>query len=293
MRRSHIATIGLWALAACSPAGGPDSPGHAGPLRVGVLPDQSEEQLRLLYEPLLAYLEAATDLDLELIVPDGYRELLDEFAAGRVQLAWFGGVTFVQAVQRSGAEPLVLRDVDLEFTSDFLVARHAGAESLEELAGCRFAFGPRLSTSGHLMPRYFLGERGIEPEEHFGEVRHSAGHDQTARWVQDGAVHLAVVNSQVVESMLREGRLSPERVRVLERTPPFRNYVWAVQADLAPRLRGRLLNAFLALASDVPEQAAILESLGAQGFLPASRQDYVELEAAATQLGLAWGAPER
>ena len=157
---------------------------------------------------------------------------------------------------------------------------------MEEFTGESFSFGPELSTSGHLMPRHFLSVDGITPEEEFESVRHSAGHDQTAEWVRDGVVALGVVNCVILDAMQRDGRLAPDEIRVLETTPTYGNYVWAVQPSMPDDVRTQLRDAFLALDATVPEQRALLQSLGANGYLPAGSSDFTDVRLAAEALNL-------
>lgn len=285
-QRGVVAAL-LALTASCAPSD-PAAP-RSGPFRIGVLPDQEEAELRGRYEPLLVYLSNATGLEMELRVPADYGALLDEFDAGRIDLAWLGGLTFAQAELRSGALPLVSRDVDLEFTSDFLVSASSTARGLEDLEGAVLAFGPPLSTSGHLMPRYFLRELGIDVDLHFSEVRHSSGHDETTAWVRDGVVAVGAANSIIVERMFADGRLGQDDVRVVARTPTYQNYVWAVPPDLDRAVRDRILDAFLALDGSTAEGAAILHEWGARGFLPVSTANYEALREAARAAGMIEG----
>lgn len=260
-------------------------------VRVGVLPDLAPDALRSQYEGLVRHLAASSGLDVELVLPDSYDDLLDRFHDDRVDLAWFGGLTFLRAELRSGAVPLVMRDVDQDFTSDFLVARSNDATSVRELAGATLTFGPRLSTSGHLMPRAHLARLGIGPETFFSDVRHSSGHDETALLVQDGRIDVGAANSLIVEAMFEDGRLSADRVRVLDRTPPFRNYLWAAHPNLSPDTKTALRDAFLELQADVPAHAEILRRQGAGGYVPVSRSDYDELYRTARSAGLLGDGP--
>jgi phosphonate transport system substrate-binding protein len=254
-------------------------------LRVGVLPDQSQVELESRYEPLIAYLQQSLGREVELLVPTSYADLLDVFDQGLLDLAWFGGLTFTRAVNRSGAVPLVMRDIDLEFTSVFLVPRLAEGHELHDFGGKSLAFGPSLSTSGHLMPRHHLVDQGIDPEAFFSDVRHSAGHDQTASWVQAGQVALGAVNSLVLETMIQDGRLDRDRVRVLDRTAPYQNYVWVVPAELDQDGLVRLRDAFLELDRTLPEHERVLAALGAGAFLPASSAQFDGLREAARLVG--------
>ncbi len=255
-------------------------------LRMGVLPDQSEERLRLRYLPLVDYLEARTSLDIEFVPSSGYPELLKLFADGEIDIANFGGLTFAQAEAASGAEPLVMRDTDVAFTSCYIVRGDDPRDSIDEFAGDAFTFGPRLSTSGHLMPRHFMRLDGVIPEDLFSAVRHSDGHDETAKWVRDGEVGLGVVNCVILEALILEEQLSPGQIRVLVTTPTYGNYVWAVQPAMPADVRTELRDAFLALDARVPEERAILRALGANGYLPAGKTDFNDVRMAAAELGL-------
>ncbi len=260
-------------------------------IRVSVVPGASEQALRERYASLVTYLGETTGYEVLLSVPTDYQQLLDDFDADRVDLAWFGGLTFAQAHARSGAEPLVTRDTDVAFTSEFIAIGSGSAGPLEEWRGRRFAFGPPLSTSGHLMPRSFLEGRGIVPEEFFSTVRHSRGHDETVWWVREGVVDLAAVNSAALRSMIADGKLAPDALRTIEVTTPFQNYVWSTRAGLPQATRLALRDAFLALDPSEPEHAAILRDMNAGGYLPIEASRYERLESVAAALGLLGETP--
>ena len=249
-------------------------------IMVGVLPDQSAEQLVEKYTPLVDYLVDQTSLDIELVVPKDYESMLDDFSSHRVHVANFGGFTFTEAEHRDNAEPLVMRDVDLRFTSCYLVSSADTRNTIEEFQGESFSFGPRLSTSGHLMPRYFLEAQGLNPDTFFASVRHSSGHDETATLVRNGDIVVGVANCVIVESMFLDGRLGQGEVRILETTPAYADYVWAVNEELDPAIKTRLRDAFMDLDPTLPEHQEILRSLGAHAYLPASRSDLDEVRRA-------------
>jgi len=173
-----------------------------------------------------------------------------------------------------------MRDVDLDFASCYLVSLADVRRSTSEFEGETFAFGPILSTSGHLMPRYFLETDGIDPDTFFASVRHSPGHDETARWVRDGEVVIGVANCLIIESMYSDGRLSEDEVRILETTPGYGDYVWAVHEHLDPTIKTRLRDAFLDLDLTYPDHQDILRRLGAHAYLPASRSDFDDVRRA-------------
>ena len=150
-------------------------------------------------------------------------------------------------------------------------------KNLEDFKDAKISFGSRLSTSGHLMPRYFLTERKIDPEAFFSEVLYSGSHDKTAYWVRDGKVDLGAANNQVIRKMFREGHLKRDDIRILWETPVYSDYVWAMQPDLDKAIQSRLLDCFLALSPLNSEHRQILKALGAGGFLPANNADFALL----------------
>lgn len=256
-------------------------------LRIGVLPDESEEAIRQRYTPLLKYLSENTQFTVQLVLSENYSDLVDLFRRHKVDLAYFGGLTFLQVHTFYGAEPLVMRDVDTRFTSWFLVKGGDTAEDLRKFKGLPLSFGSRLSTSGHLMPRYFLNSTySITPENYFSEVVYSGAHDKTAYHVRDGKVSVGVANSEIIKAMMNDGRLNKNDVRIIWKTPPFPDYVWAVQGNLNTDHKTLIRNAFLSLDAGDPVQSKILGNVGAASFLPAGANDFLLLKQVAENLGL-------
>lgn len=249
-------------------------------LRFGVLPDSSPEIIKHRFYRLLHYLEHETDLRIELTIPKNYRDLVHQFKAKKIDMAFFGGYTFVITQNETNAVPLVIRDIDLKFSTVFLTRSDNLKQDIEDFEGARLSFGDPLSTSGHIMPRAFLRERNIHPEDFFSEIRYSGGHDTTVYWVRDGLVDIGAVNSDIMRNMIKDGRLNDNDVRILWETPAYTNYVFAIQPDFKQKLRTRLLDSFLTLTPRIPAHKQILSSLGASSFLPASNEDFKVLHQA-------------
>ena len=247
-------------------------------LRISILPDESTEKLLERYTPLFDYLSREIGIPYQLVIPKDYDELLQLFHNKEIDLAYFGGFTFMKAHLADKAEPLVMRDVDTRFTSYFLARADNPGQGLEDFAGRTFAFGSALSTSGHLMPRFFLAEMGIAPEGFFSEVRYSGKHDLTAYWVRDGKVDLGVANHAVIDQMYKDGRLNRQEVRVLYETRPYPDYVWALRPLHNETFRIKLRDAFLSLSRIDKTQAEILAGVDAGSFLPAGMNDFSKLK---------------
>lgn len=246
-------------------------------LNVGSLPDQNELLLRKKYQPLLEYLSSYTGLKSNLLIPESYEQLLQWFDESKVDIALFGGVTYVKARQKNKAVPLIMRDVDGRFRSVAVISASSPATSFQDLKGNSLAFGSRLSTSGHFMPRYFLQNDNIEPESFFGKVEFSGAHDRTAEWVRDGKVDIGILNSAVAAEMFGDGRLTKDKVKILWESPPYADYVWAIQSDISTKQRTTIRDAFL-LMSQNSEAKELLQNLGANYFISASHEDFSNLE---------------
>lgn len=255
-------------------------------LKIGILPDESVDVLLKRYTPLFQYLSKELDVPYDLKIPASYEDLLKQFSRGDIDLAYFGGFTFIQANHISNAVPLVMRDIDVRFTSYFFSRNGTPPKQLQDFKGKSFAFGSKLSTSGHLMPRYFLKEREIIPETFFSKVQYSGSHYITATWVRDGAVDIGVANSKIIDKMFRDGVLNQSDIQILWQTPPYPDYVWAIQPRFGLSTRTRITNAFLSLSPSNKEHAAILAGVDANGFLPASVSDFAQLDGIAHELGL-------
>jgi len=273
----------VFQLSACS---GPEQEAFNGTLRIGVLPDENKQELLKRYTPLLEFLSQETGHPCEIVIPDNYDELLKLFGEGQIDLAYFGGATFVKANTKYDAVPLIMRDVDTRFTSDLVVADE-DLKSIKELEGKRFSFGSRLSTSGHLMPRHFLHvQHGLTPEKYFHSVQYSGKHDRTAYLVRDGYADAGVINSEILRRMFADGRLRPGDIRVIWTTPPYNDYVWAAHPHIPPLELEKIQQAFLQLSVDNPQHKAILANLGAAGFYPASILDSSMLQQVMIDLGM-------
>lgn len=246
----------------------------ANTIRVALLPDQNRETVIAKHELLFKHLEKETGKKFELVVPIDYAATLTLFVENAVDMAYFGGVTFVKAGLQTSTIPLVSRDIDGEFTSVILVNSSINLKELEDLKGKSFSFGSKLSTSGHLMPRYFFENRSITAESYFSRVVYSGAHDKTALMVSNGEVDAGVVNANIVDIMFRDGRLQQSKVKIIWRSPKYQDYVWAIQSGIDEKIRNRIRDAFLLLNSENETGQQILASLGANYFIPVHDSDF-------------------
>jgi phosphonate transport system substrate-binding protein len=255
--------------------------------KVTAIPDESPTELARKAAPLVKYLEQKLGMKVEFTPVTDYAASVEALANKQVDLAWFGGFTFVQAQHRSGGKviPLVQRAEDEKFRSVFITTDPA-VKSLADLKGRNFSFGSQSSTSGHLMPRSFLLAAGIDPDRDFKRVAYSSAHDATVAAVASGKVDAGAVNISVWEKLVADGKVDPAKVRVFYTTPPFFDYNWSVHADMPAAQREKLAKAFLDLDKSTPQGREILELQRATKFIPTKAENYKGIETAARSAGL-------
>jgi phosphonate transport system substrate-binding protein len=256
-------------------------------LRVTAIPDESPTELARKAAPLMKYLEARLGMPIEFTPVTDYAASVEALVNKKVDLAWFGGFTFVQANVRSGGKvvPLVQREEDEKFKSVFITS-DPDIKTLADLKGKDVSFGSQSSTSGHLMPRSFLMEAGINPDKDFKRVAFSGAHDATIAAVASGKVQAGALNISVWERFVKENKVDTSKVRVFFTTPPYFDYNWTVHADMPAATREKLTRAFLDLNKNTPEGKEILDLQRATRFVPTKAENYKGIEAAARAAGL-------
>ncbi|MBM7059642.1 putative selenate ABC transporter substrate-binding protein [Pseudomonas sp. UL073] len=255
-------------------------------LKVSAIPDEAPTELLRKFKPLGEYLEKQLGMQVQFIPVADYPAVVEALATDRLDLAWLGGFTFVQVRMKTGnAIPLVQREQDEKFTSKFISA-DPNIKSLQDLKGKSFAFGSISSTSGSLMPRYFMTKDGIVPEKFFSRVAYSGAHDATVAWVQAGKVDGGVLNAAVWQKLVDAKKVDTSKVHVFATTPTYYDYNWTVRGTLDPALTAKIKKAFLDLDPANPEHKAILDLQTASRFIETKPENYQGTEQAAREAGL-------
>ena len=255
--------------------------------RITAIPDESPTELARKAGPLVKYLESKLGMKVEYTPVTDYAAAVETLVNRKVDMAWFGGFTFVQSSVRSGGKtiPIVQRAEDEKFRSVFITTDPA-IQTLADLKGKDVSFGSQSSTSGHLMPRSFLLEAGVNPDKDFRRVAFSGAHDATIAAVASGKVQAGALNISVWEKFVADKKVDTSKVRAFYTTPPYYDYNWTVHADMQAATREKLTAALLALDPATPEGAEILKLQRASKFVPSKAENYKGIEAAAKNAGL-------
>ncbi len=267
------------------------------PLRVGGIPDQDAQRLARRYEIFANYLSQELNVPVEYVPSVSYSAVVTAFSQNDVQLAFFGALTGVQArMQNPGARAIVQRAHDAEFHSKYVVRggdEFADLNSLDDLIGktgnLTITFGSESSTSGHLMPRYFLGEAGINVVNDFRTPPGFSGsHDKTWQLVEAGSYDLGALAEDVWERAVTEGKADPAKVRELATTPNYFNYNWTARGDLdevyGDGFTDKVQAALLAL--NPQDHGEILELFSTERFIATENDNYQAIEQVARELGI-------
>ena len=266
-------------------------------LHIGAIPDQNPERLNRLYKNLSSELSEQLNVKVRYKPVVNYAAAVTAFRTGNLDLVWFGGLTGVQArLQTKGAKVLVQRDIDKNFHSVFIANKKSSLEKINNLndlkllKGKRFTFGSESSTSGRLMPQYFLNKAGVKLKDFKGSSPGFSGsHDATLMLVQSGSFDAGALNEQVWESNLKRGRINPSKVFVIWKTPSYYDYHWLAQGNLDKKFRKgftkELTNVFLSFNKKSKNQKEILDMFGAKKFIESKNENYTKIEKIGRKIG--------
>jgi phosphonate transport system substrate-binding protein len=254
------------------------------PLIFTAIPDQDETRLVERFTRVAEYLQGKLGVPVKYLPVKSYPAAVTAFTNGQVQLAWFGGFTGVQARRQvPGSEAIAQGAEDVAFKT-FLIANvktglKASKNFPKEIAGKSFTFGSRASTSGRLMPEYFIRKAfdGRGPEEIFSRVGFSGDHSRTIQLVQSGAFEVGVLDFTVWELDRKAGKIDPSQVTVIWETPTYPDYQWTVRGDVdqiyGAGFKDKVKAAVLAI-----DDPAILGQFARSKFIPAKNSDYGPIE---------------
>lgn len=266
------------ALGACAPAS--NAAAKPKTLRVGLIPNQAPDTIKTQYESFRAYLSRQLGMPVELFVASDYAGVVEAMINDKLDLAYFGAVTYLQAKARADIYPIVT-EIDratktTKYHSVIVVRADSPIATLADLQGRSFAFGDISSTSGSLYPRIMLAAAGYTfsddpktPPSGLKEVIYSGGHDATALAVQHGKVDAGGLEERILVRLQDEGKVDRTKLRIIQRSDPIEGYPWAVRGKLDKGLVEQITNAFLGI-----NDPALLKLMRADGYARVSDRDY-------------------
>jgi phosphonate transport system substrate-binding protein len=272
MRRLSAFLALLLLLAGCTSSPPERAEERADPprLKVALLPDENASTVIANNEKLKQYLEQQLGKEIELVVTTDYSSMIEAMRHGRLDLAYFGPLSYVLARQKSDIEPFAALKTKGGTTYQAVLIGNVeqGIATIADIKGKNVAFGDTASTSSHLIPKAMLAEKGLKAKEDYQE--HFVGaHDAVALSVQNGKAQAGGLSKPIFESLVERRIIDRAKVRVLEESKPFPQYPWTMRSDLKSELKEKIRAAFLNL-----KDPAVLKPFKADGFGPITDKDY-------------------
>ncbi len=251
-------------------------------LRVALLPDENASTIIQNAQPLKAHLEKSLNRNIELIVTTDYSSMIEAMRFGRIEVAYFGPLSYVLAKSKSDIEAFAVgvSNGSPTYTSVVITQADSPIRKITDLKDKIVAYGDRASTSSHLVPRAMIEDAGLVAERDYKTV-YVGAHDAVARAVETGKASAGALSRPIYETLLKSGRINPDKVRILAETKPIPNYPMAMQSRLAPALKEQIRAAFVDL-----KDPAILKTFRAQAFAATNDGAYDVLRATAKVLNL-------
>jgi len=264
---------------------------NAKPFVFTAIPDQDETQLQQRFNKVAHYLEQVLNVEVKYIPVKSYTAAVSAFRNNQVQLAWFGGLSGVQARRLVPGSMAIAQGIEDQHFKTYFIAHHSShlkkQNTLsEQMAKMTFTFGSKGSTSGRLMPEFYIREYFKKsPNELFKNVGFSGDHSRTIALVQSGTYQLGALNFKVWDNALANGKIDLSKVSVIWETPEYPDYQWTIRGDVntqwgegfSQKIQQALLNI---------KDPKLLNSFPRQGFIPASNEDYAPILDTAKSIGL-------
>lgn len=239
-------------------------------LKVALLPDENASTVIKNNQPLKALLEKELGKNIEIVVTTDYSSMIEAMRHGRLDLAYFGPLSYVLAKQKSNIEPFAAlkQKGSTTYQSVLIVNAAANITRIEDIAEKNVAYGDKASTSSHLIPKSMLAKAGLSAGQNYRE--HFVGaHDAVALAVQNGHAQAGGLSKPIFESLVQRGMINANKVKVLAESAPFPQYPWTMRSNLKPELKEKIREVFLNI-----NDPAVLKAFKADGFGPVSDKDY-------------------
>ncbi|HIG82978.1 MAG TPA: putative selenate ABC transporter substrate-binding protein [Verrucomicrobia bacterium] len=261
-------------------------------LRFSAIPDENTTEQTVKFKKFAVYLSKKLGVTTQFIPTTDYASAVDKFVNGEIHLAWFGGLTGVQAINEvKGARAIAQGIEDLKYISYFIANSDTGLELSEsfpaKIKDLKFTFGSEKSTSGRLMPSFFIQkETGIAAEKWFSlPVGFSGAHDKTAKLVESGAFEVGALSYKKYDSMVESGKLNKEKCKIIWKTPPYADYNWTAHPELDQIYGEGFIDKVQEALIEISDDQLLL-ALTRSKIIPAKNEDFQGIADIAKKLGL-------
>ncbi|NEO85375.1 MAG: phosphonate ABC transporter substrate-binding protein [Spirulina sp. SIO3F2] len=255
-------------------------------LEFGLISAESENKLKSVWEPLLEEMSEALERPVVGFYAPDYASVTEAMGTSKVQVAWFGGKSYIEAAERAGAEAFA-QTVALDGTKGYyshlitnkdnaiaaevdLGAGNGDQYVVENAAELTFAFNDPGSTSGFLVPTYYIfAQQGVNAEKIFSELIYMGSHEATALAVAENQVDVATNNSENLDRLKVAAPEALEKLQIIWTSPIIPSDPLAYHQELPDCLKESIQTFFFNYDNE-----AVLTGLQWSGLDPASDEDW-------------------
>ncbi|MEO0825861.1 MAG: phosphonate ABC transporter substrate-binding protein [Cyanobacteria bacterium J06639_16] len=255
-------------------------------IEFGIISTESQDNLKPLWEPLLTDMSEAVGRPVVGFYATDYAGVIEGMGAGKVQVAWYGGKSYIEAAERSSAEAFA-QTVALDGTKGYYSHLITNVENsiagevdldagdgdqyiVENASDLTFAFNDPNSTSGFLVPSYYIfAQQGANPEQIFSELVFAGSHEATALAVSENQVDVATNNSENLDRLKETAPEALEKIQIIWTSPVIPSDPLAYRSDLPECLKTSIQEFFFNYDNE-----EILTGLQWTGLDPATDEDW-------------------
>ncbi|MFC4776891.1 phosphate/phosphite/phosphonate ABC transporter substrate-binding protein [Paenibacillus sp. GCM10023252] len=257
---------------------------------IGVIPAQGSNQMKLGADKLAEILTEELGRPVKAEVYPDYNGVVEAMGAGKVQMAYLGPLTYVEAHERYDVKAIVTQLIDGKpFYYSYMIAPiDSPYEKLEDVIkdskSIRFAFGDISSTSGSLIPGIALKKAGVfksQEDNSFKSVTYTGDHTATALAIQNKQQDVGAIDSAFYNNLVKQGKIDGTKIKTIWQSEDLFQYPWAVIKSVSDEDTAVIQEAMLKITD-----SDILSAFGgASGFTKASNEDYAAIRTAAIEDG--------
>ncbi|MDF1753740.1 MAG: putative selenate ABC transporter substrate-binding protein [Verrucomicrobiales bacterium] len=295
--RVGLAAVTTLALIGCGGTPTPtDEDSNSTTFIVSAIPDEKITEQKVRFDKLAEYLTEKLGVKTEFIFSKDYADAVTKFKNGEAHLVWFGGLSGVQArMEVPGAEAIAQGKADPKYKSYIIANKAVGLtpsdEFPAEIKDKTFTFGSPGSTSGRLMPTFFIMENngGIQPDEWFTTkpaFQMSGGHVATANAVADGTYQVGALNYKTYDLLVEtDEKIKTNTVKIWT-TPFYADYNFTIHPDAKKAFGEDFFQKVQDALVAAPEGSDTLKAINRDAIIPAKNSDFEGIKQTAVKVGL-------
>lgn len=255
-------------------------------IEFGIISTESQDNLKVTWEPFLADMSEQLGRPVEGFYATDYAGVIEAMGANKIQIAWYGGKSYIEAAKRSNAEAFaqtvsldgskgyyshLITNVENPIVAEIdLEAGNGDEYVIENAADLTFAFNDPNSTSGFLVPTYYVfAQNGANADDIFSELVFAGSHEATALAVANNQVDVATNNNENLDRLKETSPGDLEKIQIIWTSPVIPSDPIAYRNDLPDCLKTQIQDFMYNYDNE-----EVLTALQWQGLDPATDADW-------------------